>query len=122
MKISKSIIAAAFALAACSSKSSAPKCPTSFDDLKGTGAQTCSCDGVSTNGAVWGTDIYTSDSSICAAAKHDGLSGDVTVQKADGCSDYVGSTKNGITTSDWMDHPSSFYFTSSAKPACPPKK
>jgi hypothetical protein len=122
MRISHSIIAVAFALAACGKTSSAPKCPSSFDDLKGTPPQTCSCDGASTIGTVWGTDIYTSDSSICAAAKHDGLSGDVTVDKADGCSSYVASTKNGITTEDWGPHPGSFYFTSSKKPACPAPK
>ena len=124
MKISFSILAAVAALsfAGCKKGSSAPACPGSFDGLKGTGAQTCSCSGDSKqSGAVWGTDIYTSDSSICSAAKHDGMSGDVTVQDAPGCDTYVGSAKNGVTTADWGSHGKSFYFTSHAKPACPGK-
>lgn len=122
MRFSRSIIFAIFSLAACS-KSSAPKCPGSFAELKGTGTQTCSCDGSSgQSGAVYGTDLYTVDSSICSAAKHAGLSGDVSVADADGCDSYVGSAKNGVTTADWGSYPKSFYFTAHAKPACPGKK
>ena len=54
-------------------------------------------------GTVWGTDIYTNDSSVCAAAVHAGVissstGGLVVVTKADGQESYVGSDRNGIST------------------------
>ncbi len=124
MRIIHSISAAllAFSIAACSG-SAAPKCPDSFDQLKGTGTQTCSCDG-SQHGPVYGTDIYTTDSSICSAAKHAGVitdKGNVSVAATDGCDSYTGSAKNGVTTASWGSYGKSFYFTSQKKPSCPGK-
>jgi hypothetical protein len=126
MKISRSILAFALSLtAAACTKSAAPTCPGSFDELKGTGTQTCSCDGsMQQHGAVYGTDLYTTDSSICSAAKHAGIitdKGEVSVAAADGCQGYTGSAKNGVTTADWMSYPKSFYFTAHAKPSCSTK-
>jgi hypothetical protein len=53
--------------------------------------------------AIWGTDIYTSDSPISIAAVHAGIlkpgeSGPVIVHVIEGQSHYEGSTRNGVTT------------------------
>jgi hypothetical protein len=52
---------------------------------------------------VWGTDIYTNDSSVCAAAVHAGLidlegGGEVVIEIRPGESSYLGTTANGVTT------------------------
>ncbi|WP_164018312.1 M57 family metalloprotease [Pyxidicoccus trucidator] len=61
----------------------------------------CSCPAVS-GGAVWGTDVYTDDSTVCAAAVHAGAipatGGTVTVTIQPGQGSYTGTTRNGITT------------------------
>lgn len=54
---------------------------------------------------VWGTDLYTDDSSICTAAAHAGLitledGGEVTFEIRGGASGYRGSFRNGITTGE----------------------
>ncbi len=63
--------------------------------------------------SVWGTDIYTLDSSICNAAVHAGKlksesGGSVTIELRPGESSYKGSTRNGITTNDYGPYGSSF--------------
>ncbi|QSQ25660.1 protease B [Pyxidicoccus parkwayensis] len=64
----------------------------------------CNCDAVS-GGAVWGTDLYTDDSTVCLAAVHAGAipasGGAVVVTIQPGQSSYTGSTRNGITTSSY---------------------
>ncbi|WP_338865070.1 M57 family metalloprotease [Myxococcus stipitatus] len=61
----------------------------------------CTCDSA-TGGAVWGTDLYTDDSSVCDAGVHAGAipatGGTVIVTIQPGQSSYTGSTRNGITT------------------------
>ncbi len=52
-------------------------------------------------GSVWGTDIYTDDSSICNAALHAGLlttgsGGTVTIEIRPGQSSYTSTTRNGV--------------------------
>jgi len=64
---------------------------------------------------VWGTDIYTDDSSVCTAAVHLGEitledGGSVTIEIADGQDSYDGSERNGVTTSDYAAWPGSFVF------------
>jgi hypothetical protein len=64
-------------------------------------------------GSVWGTDIYTIDSSICTAAVHAGkfaldTGGSVTIELRPGESAYKGSTRNGITTIDYGPYGNSF--------------
>ncbi len=61
-------------------------------------------------GQVWGTDTYTRDSHLGAAAVHAGLVKPdetvvlrVTVVAA--LSAYPGSTRNGVTTSDYAEFP-----------------
>ena len=63
--------------------------------------------------AVWGTDIYTLDSSICNAAVHAGKlttesGGAVTIELRPGESSYKGTTRNGIKTNDYEKYGQSF--------------
>ncbi|XP_077982670.1 cysteine-rich secretory protein LCCL domain-containing 2-like [Glandiceps talaboti] len=65
---------------------------------------------------VWGTTYYTGDSSLCKAAVHDGritnaAGGVVHVAFRAGDSSYTGSTKNGITTTNYGSWPVTFWFT-----------
>ncbi len=69
----------------------------------------------STGGTVWGTDIYTDDSSLATAAVHAGLlrpgeEGIVTVSILSGRQSYSGSSRNGVTTSSWDEWPGSYTF------------
>jgi hypothetical protein len=52
--------------------------------------------------AVWGTDIYTDHSSICAAAVHAGIitgnGGEVTIQEVDGLENYDATARNGVAS------------------------
>jgi hypothetical protein len=65
--------------------------------------------------SVWGTSVYTDDSSIGTAAVHDGRitfadGGTVTIQILDGQAAYIGSTQNGVTTEDYGVWDRSFQF------------
>lgn len=58
------------------------------------------------SGRVWGTDIYTDDSSVCLAAIHAGViksstGGAFTIEWLLGQESYIGTTANGITTSEY---------------------
>ncbi|XP_066301431.1 uncharacterized protein [Branchiostoma lanceolatum] len=68
-----------------------------------------------TGGSVWGTVVYTDDSSICRAAIHDGrieeTGGDVTIYKLPGRDAYLSSEKNGITTTAYGSWGGSFAFS-----------
>jgi len=73
------------------------------------------CEGDGEIGAVWGTDVYTADSSICTAALHAGLvtladGGEVTFELVDGQDEYAGSTANGVTSLDYGSYDRSFRF------------
>jgi hypothetical protein len=64
-------------------------------------------------GGVWGTNIYTDDSSVCTAAVHGGLitlakGGKVKIEMRDGLASYRGSTRNGIKSSAYPAWPASF--------------
>jgi hypothetical protein len=66
-------------------------------------------------GSVWGTDVYTDDSSVCTAAVHAGLitvagGGNVTIEMRAGQSSYNGSTRNGITSSPYAAWGGSYVF------------
>lgn len=57
---------------------------------------------------VWGGQdgVYSHDSSVCMAAVHAGLitfegGGTIEVTRQPGLDEYVGSTRNGVTTLDW---------------------
>ena len=64
---------------------------------------------------VWGTDVYTDDSSICNAAVHVGLisfrqGGRVTIQKRPGQDSYSGSRRNGVDSQVYGRWGGSFVF------------
>lgn len=72
---------------------------------------TCPVEGVV--GSLWGTEIYTDDSSICTTAVHMGLisveeGGAFVVTILDGQEAYTGSTQNEIESSEWGDWSRSF--------------
>ncbi|MEM1042536.1 MAG: LCCL domain-containing protein [Bacteroidota bacterium] len=63
---------------------------------------------------VWGTDLYTDDSSICTAAVHAGeitqAGGSVVIEIRPGAESYTGSERNGVTSSNWGQWSGSFLF------------
>ncbi|KAM4022151.1 cochlin-like isoform 2-T4 [Anomaloglossus baeobatrachus] len=96
-------------------------CNTTAKDLRGSPADVlCPADCLANGRPVWGTDVYTDDSSICRAAIHAGQipnnGGQVSVQKSPGQSSYTGSTRNGITSLNYGPWPGSFIFVFSTSP------
>jgi hypothetical protein len=70
-----------------------------------------------TGGAIWGTDIYTSDSYIPAAAVHSGFitngqTKEVYIKVVQGLNEYIGSTRNGVSTSGYGGWGLSYQFVS----------
>lgn len=71
----------------------------------------CPPDG--TPGIVWGSDIYTQDSSICTAAVHAGIitlerGGTITLEYRPGRPIYGSTTRNGIKSHPFGQYPRSF--------------
>nr|WP_277613652.1 LCCL domain-containing protein [Neoroseomonas marina] len=90
-----------------------PNCPDDFTGRRPGETFTCACRaGSMADGPVWGTDTYTADSRICAAARHAGLlganGGEIVVTAARGAASYRGSTRNGVRTEDYEAYDSSF--------------
>jgi hypothetical protein len=107
----------------------AKPCPAKYHDLPANQQAadfTCSCAAdASQHGALWGTKIFTSDSSVCSAAIHAGAlpsnsAGDVTVRHASGCDAYTGTSANGVKSSSWPKWDNSFYFPSHGNGKCAP--
>lgn len=70
-------------------------------------------------GGIWGTNIYTDDSSIPTAAVHAGAlalgqTGTVVIMMLAGQSSYTSSTQNGITSSSWGGWAGSYEFVFSS--------
>lgn len=68
-----------------------------------------------TPAVVWGTDVYTDDSSVCSAAVHAGRltlagGGTVRIQIGPGKEAFHGSVRNGVATSDYGAWGGSFTF------------
>jgi hypothetical protein len=66
-------------------------------------------------GAVWGTDVYTDDSSVATAAVHAGVlaAGEtktVTVTLLPGQSSYAASARNGVSSASWGSWSGSYSF------------
>ncbi len=66
-------------------------------------------------GSVWGTDVYTDDSSVCSAAVHMGLitqarGGTVRIQIAPGREAYNGTRRNDVQSSNYGSWGGSFVF------------
>ena len=73
----------------------------------------------SARGTVWGTDVYTDDSSVAAAAVHAGvhapdasgnIAGTVTVTILPGQSAYPASARNGVSSASWGSWAGSYSF------------
>ena len=76
---------------------------------------TVTCESGGSAGSVWGTEVFTDDSSICTAAVHAGLitldeGGEVTFELIDGQDAYEGSESNGVTSNDFGPYGGSFRF------------
>jgi hypothetical protein len=66
-------------------------------------------------GSVWGTDVYTDDSSICEAAVHAGVirradGGVVHFERLGAQPSFQGSQRNGVSTLSYPTWPGSFRF------------
>jgi len=64
--------------------------------------------------SVFGTDVYTSDTPVCAAAMHAGVmserGGEVTVVLEPGRPAYRGTKRNGVASRDWGTYRASYRF------------
>jgi hypothetical protein len=73
-----------------------------------------------TTGTVWGTDVYTDDSDLGAAALHAGLlkdneTGILAVEILPARETYMGSLRNGVTTFEYGSWGGSFKFVGPAR-------
>jgi hypothetical protein len=74
----------------------------------------------SVSGGLWGTEVYTTDSSLAAAAVHAGVlkageKGIVKVTIVKGLDAYVGSEKHGVTSASYGAWPTGFVVQPSGK-------
>ena len=86
---------------------------------------TCLCPAELTrSGTVWGTDAYTADSATCRAALHAGATttrgGPVTVRMLPGQPRYLGTTRAGMSSSNYGAYDSSFRFDGAPAAATSP--
>jgi hypothetical protein len=74
----------------------------------------CPAGSASANGNIWGTDVYTDDSSICKAAVHAGVisssGGTVTIEILAGRTSYRNSDRYGISSTAFGEWTGSFRF------------
>lgn len=78
-------------------------------------------------GNVWGTALYSDDSSVCTAAVHAGRltfeqGGLVRLRPAAGRSHYAGTLQHGVESSAWEDFPGSFVLLPASLPARPTRE
>src|SRR5688572_8431143 len=71
--------------------------------------------------SVYGTDVYTAESSVCPAAIHAGVlkpkqAGTVSILIGSGAKAFTGSTRNGVTTKSYGAWPTSFTFVTDTGP------
>ncbi|MFL6229382.1 MAG: LCCL domain-containing protein [Pyrinomonadaceae bacterium] len=88
---------------------------TSAGGFKGETGQTYrfSCPAAGTTQAIWGSDVYTDDSSICTAAVHAGAitraqGGVVTIEIRPGRSTYGSTLRHGIKSNNFGEYGRSF--------------
>lgn len=82
------------------------------------------CAAGGSGGNVWGTDVYTDDSSMCEAAVHAGVitrseGGVVHLEMLGAQPSFRGSTRNGVSTLDYPAWPGSFRFVANKVGAKP---
>ncbi len=101
-------------------------CPSTiggFANAAATNEFSCTCP-AQTSGSVYGTGIYTTDSNLCRAALHAGAisasGGAIKAKRAPGCSKYVGTAANGVSTTSWGSYGNSFYFDGHGNGTCAP--
>ena len=105
---------------------SAGACPAVFNGIAN-GANlaeySCECPASGAKGPVWGSTIYTRDSSLCTSAIHAGEipssgGGTITLKPAPGCPSYKGSLSHGVTSSGWGSFAGSYYFPAHGDGKC----
>lgn len=79
------------------------------------------CPGSTSFHTIWGTDVYTNDSAVCAAAVHAGILkagqvGAVTILMGSAAASFQGSLRNGVTSQSYGRWDSSFTFDRSSEP------
>jgi hypothetical protein len=72
-------------------------------------------------GTVWGTDLYTADSSLCGAALHAGVTTregntDFTIEVLGGAAAFLGSARNDVVSTNYGPYPKSFRFIAAGAP------
>ncbi|MBS1809496.1 MAG: hypothetical protein JST84_15155 [Acidobacteria bacterium] len=75
----------------------------------------CNCPANGNLGSIWGTDVYTDDTSICTAAVHAGvitqaLGGTVIIEMRAGQTSYASSARYGVTSTAYGQWGRSFVF------------
>ncbi len=112
------VLGAAFVLviANVSTASAQGACPHNMKNRNSAGpggVLSCFCPG-NARGSVWGSGRYTTDSSVCRAARHAGAIGPgggmVRISMLGGCPSFVGTTRNGVRTGRWGSYPRTYYF------------
>ena len=102
------------------------QCPDNFVAFREeTDPLACTCPSEATqSGSLWGTDVYTADSSVCRAALHAGATGrfggQVTVTAEPGRRAYPGTTRNGISSSNYGPYDASFRIAGSGQRSSAP--
>lgn len=94
---------------------------TQANQLRGQNGQRYAYDcpaGGTLSGRLWGTGVYTDDSSVCTAAVHAGLitpeqGGRVIIEIRPGAASYQGSSRYGVTSRDYGAFAGSFVFVGS---------
>jgi len=101
----------------------ATPCPQNmkgYEHLKPDQPLSCACEPGAPGGSVWGTNRYTSDSSVCRAAQHSGgvsaSGGVVQVHMAPGCARFQGTERNGVRSNSYGAYKSTFGFSSPVRP------
>lgn len=106
--ISMPLFAASAALA---QEAALPTC-SSFPN--GAESYACSCESGFVGSSIWGTNVYSTDSNICAAAQHAGAitqaGGAVQAVAAGPQAAFTASTQNGVTSNEWGAFERSFIF------------
>ncbi|CAH2311369.1 Hypothetical predicted protein [Pelobates cultripes] len=97
-------------------------CSTGADEIEDKSAELVCPEGCQDmNDIVWGTHIFTEDSSICRAAIHAGVltnqGGTIEIRKIPGLENYEESTKNGVKSFKHGTWSESFMFPKSVSPS-----